>query len=186
MRQTSRAIGLVLVVLSVGGCGGSSSSPTATVSGPFAATLFGTLHTTSGSGGIGSEETGPNLVVTFGGSSGNASSGSSLVMSVVLPGNSPQTGTFDSSNSLAAESSLSLFLSAGAPEALWTQFFQAPLTVGSFSLALTAAGSLGGASSASPGRTEWLNPHGTLSVTLPPDPSGGEPSEGTAVALLSF
>jgi len=176
----SRMLGLFAVL--VAGCG-SSNSITATVSGGYTRTFPVTLSASAGSGGdaVG----GLNLFVTFSDDSeqNNAEGDPALSTAVSIPGNSPQTGTFTSSNVNAAQAQLT-----SSPSA-WEQFFLSTVpaqTVGTFNLTLTSAGELGAAGTGLEGRTPWLNVHGTYAATLPAQLGGATPGPDPVSVTISF
>jgi hypothetical protein len=177
----SRTLCLLATVL-VAGCG-SSNSITATVSGPYSRTFPVTLNASAGAGG--DQVGGLNLFVTFtDDSEQNNSEGDPAMSAVVsIPGNSPQTGSFTSSNVNAAQAHLTSSSSA------WQQFFLslAPeQTVGTFTLTLTAAGELGTVGTGLEGRTPWLNVHGTYAATLPAQLGGPTPGPDPVSITISF
>jgi hypothetical protein len=189
MRKFSWMLGLAVAALVVG-CGSNGFNATAMVSGAYQTTLNVTMTASSGSGGIGGPSTQPNLIISFSDDSASDTlSTPGLSAGVAMPGNSPQLGTFTSSNAISAESDFLRASTTGGVSSFWEQQFSedSPAAeMGTFSLTLTSSGSLGGASVALEGRTEWLNPHGSFSATLAPGSGGAEPSNSTISFNITF
>jgi hypothetical protein len=178
MNRVAGALGLLVAALCIGCGSGSSAGGTATLSGAITATLDVTATGNLVTSGCGVSE--PSLALVFAGET----STTALTASVCTPGTSPQAGTFTTANTTTAASEYTE-TESGGPSLAWSQQFASgnPYAPGTFSLTLTSAGTLGTAPGGG-GPTPWGEQHGTLSATLPAEPSG--PASGTVTLSISF
>ena len=171
MRSTARRLGVVVAAVATG-CGGSPGSLGATAS--LSGGLSGSASVTV-TAGVNSHlvETTPVWALNMSPASADASP--TLVFNIFVAGTSPQTGTFTTSNSLAAQGELE--------GSQWMQSFESTdgtQEAGSFELNITATGS-----PSPPDGTGWPyfwhNLHGTLTAVFVPSPTTNGHAEDVAV-----